>query len=161
MSTRYQELVASLAESDFYAPAMKLASAGADALPALHAAMSHSNWRIRRGCAWALGRFTDTESLQRLALLTRDPKKKVRKLAILSLGLADQTRNADGNGIDAVPHVAYNALHDPSVRVRRVAILMLLLRVSERRVAKILRKVMATEKDAKALRLATWALRQR
>ena len=161
MSVRYEELVASLDGSDFYTPAMELTSCGADAIPAVHAGMSHSNWRIRRGCAWALGQFADAESLRRLALLTRDPKKKVRKMAILSLGLATRQDNVSGNGIDVVPHFANSALHDPSVRVRRVAVLMLLLQAPERRIARILRKVLATEQDAKAVRLADWALQQR
>ena len=44
---------------------------------------THSEWRIRRGCAAVLGYVDDAESLQRLVLLTRDPKKKVRKMAAL------------------------------------------------------------------------------
>ena len=161
MSARYEEVVASLDGSDFYTPAMELAGGGADAILAVRAGMSHSNWRIRRGCAWALGQLGDAESLRRLALLTRDPKKKVRKMAILSLGLATRQDNGRGNGIDSVPHLAYSALHDLSVRVRRVAVLMLLLQAPERRVARILRKALATEQDPKAIRLAKWALQQR
>jgi len=161
MSSRYEELVASLDGSDFYTSAMELARCGADAVPAVQTGMSHSNWRIRRGCAWVLGQFADTESLRRLALLTRDPKKKVRKMAILSLGLATRQDNGRGDGIDNVPHFAYSALHDPSVRVRRVAVLMLLLQAPERRIARILRKVMAAEPDPKVVRLAQWALQQR
>lgn len=161
MSARYEELVASLEGGDFYTSAMELAGCGADAIPAVQAGLSHSNWRIRRGCAWTLGQFADAESLRRLALLTRDPKKKVRKMAILSLGLATRRDNGHRDGIDSVPHFAYSALHDPSVRVRRVAVLMLLLQAPERRVARILRKVMATEQDPKAVRVADWALQQR
>ncbi|MXY25520.1 MAG: HEAT repeat domain-containing protein [Acidobacteria bacterium] len=161
MSSRYEALVASLDGNDFYPPAMELAGGGAEAIPAVHAGMSHSNWRIRRGCAWALGQLADAESLRRLTLLTRDPKKKVRKMAILSLGLAARQGNGSGRGIDSVPQFAYSAVHDPSVRVRRVAVLMLLLQAPERRVARILRKVMATEQDPKVVRLAEWALQQR
>ena len=82
-------------------------------------------------------------------------------MAVLSLGLGPLRRGDGGSLIDTVPHLARTALHDPSVRVRRVAILMLLLQVSERRVARILRGIVANEPDAKAVRLAGWALRQR
>ena len=49
MGTRYEELVARLGGVDFYTHVLELARSGADALPAVQAAMSHSNWRIRRG----------------------------------------------------------------------------------------------------------------
>ena len=160
MSTRYDELVARLDGADFYTHVLELARSGADALPAVKAAMSHSNWRIRRGCAAVLGYTDDAESLRRLVLLTRDPKKKVRKMAVLSLGLGRLLRKDDSNPIDVVRHLAYSALHDPSVRVRRVAVLTLLLQAPERRVARLLRKVLATEQDVKALRVAGWGLKQ-
>ena len=160
MSTRYEALVARLDGADFYSHVMELARAGADALPAVQAAMSHSNWRIRRGCAAVLGYVDDIESLRRLVLLTRDPKKKVRKMAVLSLGLGSRLRNDGRHAIDVVPHLAHSALHDPSARVRRVAVGMLLLQPPARRVTRILRKVLATEKDAKAVRVAGWGLRQ-
>ena len=160
MSTRYEDLVAKLDGTDFYTHVLALARSGVDALPAVHVAMSHSDWRIRRGCAAVLGYTHDAESLRRLALLTRDPKKKVRKMAVLSLGLGRMLRKDDRDPIDPVPHLAHSALHDPSVRVRRVAVLTLLLQPPARRVARLLRKVIATEQDEKALRVAGWGLRQ-
>ena len=160
MGTRYEDLVAGLDGADFYAHVLELARSGVDALPAVQAAMSHPNWRIRRGCAAVLGYTDDPESLRRLVLLTRDPKKKVRKMAILSLGLGRMLRKDDRDPIDPVPHLAYSALHDPSVRVRRVAVLTLLLQPPARRVARLLRKVLATEQDVKALRVAGWGLQQ-
>ncbi len=160
MSTRYEETVARLDGTDFYTHALALAAAGTDAAPAVRASLSHSNWRIRRGCAAVLGYVDDAESLRRLALLTRDPKKKVRKMAVLSLGLGHLLRKNGGTPIDAVPHLAHSALHDPSVRVRRVAVSTLLLQPPARRIARILRKILATENDAKALRVAEWGLEQ-
>ena len=160
MATRYEDLVAGLDGADFHTHVLELARSGADALPAVQAAMSHSNWRIRRGCAAVLGYTDDVESLQRLVLLTRDPKKKVRKMAVLSLGLGRLLRKDDRNPIDPVPHLAHSALHDPSVRVRRVAVLTLLLQPPARRIARLLRKVLATEQDVKAVRVAGWGLRQ-
>ena len=160
MSTRYEDLVARLGGADFYAHVQELVRSGVDALPAVQAAMSHSNWRIRRGCAAVLGYTDDAESLRRLVLLTRDPKKKVRKMAVLSLGLGRMLRKDDRDPIDPVPHLAHSALHDPSVRVRRVAVLTLLLQPPARRVARLLRKVLATEKDVKTLRVGEWGLKQ-
>ena len=160
MSTRYDDLVAGLDGADFYARVLELAAAGAGALPAVQASMSHSNWRIRRGCAAVLGHVGDAESLRRLALLTRDPKKKVRKMAVLSLGLGHLLRKDRAIPVDAVPHLAHSALHDPSVRVRRVAVSALLLQPPARRIARILRKVLATENDDRALRVAEWGLEQ-
>ena len=47
-----------------------------------------------------------------------------------------------------------------AVRVRRVAVLTLLLQPPARRVTRLLRKVLATEKDVKAVRVAGWGLAQ-
>ena len=160
MNTRYEALVARLDGVDFYTHVLELARGGAGALPAVQAAMSHSNWRIRRGCAAVLGYVDDVESLRRLVLLTRDPKKKVRKMAVLSLGLGSRLRNDGRSLIDVVPPLGHSALHDPSVRVRRAAVVTLLLQPPARRVTRILRKVLATEKDVKAVRVAGWGLRQ-
>ena len=160
MNTRFEELVARLDGVDFHTHVVALAGAGADAIPAVQASMNHSNWRIRRGCAAVLAYVDDAESLRRLALLTRDPKKKVRKMAVLSLGLGHLLRKDGAPPIDAVPHLTHSALNDPSVRVRRVAVSTLLLQPPARRIARILRKILATENDAKALRVAQWGLEQ-
>jgi len=141
---------------DFYRYATELMEAGHDALPAVHAGMGHSNWRVRRACAFVVYHVYNAESLQRLVLLTRDPKKKVRKIAVLSLG---RNRCTDGvNLIDAVPHLAYSAMNDPAVRVRRTAALMLALQAPERRIRKILRKLLKTEQDPKTLMWVRWGL---
>ena len=156
MSTQYDNLVEKMAEPDFYRYATELMEAGHDALPAVHAGMGHSNWRVRRACATVTYHVYNAESLQRLVLLTRDPKKKVRKIAVLSLG---RDRSTDGeNLIDAVPHLAYSAMNDPAVRVRRTAALMLALQTPERRVRKILRKILKTEQDPKTLMWVRWGL---
>ena len=156
MSTRYDDLVKKMAGPDYYRYATELLKAGHDALPAVHAGMGHSNWRIRRACATVTYHVVDAESLQRLVLLTRDPKKKVRKTAVLSLG---RDRSADGeNLIDAVPHLAYSAMNDPAVRVRRTAALMLAAQTPERRIRRIFRKILKTEQDPKTLMWVRWGL---
>ena len=158
MTTQYEHLVNKMDGSDYYTSVTALVDAGHDALPAVRAGMGHPNWRIRRGCAAVLGQLYDTASLQRLVLLTRDPKKKVRKMATLSLGLVRPTESVDP--IDVVSHLTYNALHDPAVRVRRIAIAMLGVQEPQRRVVKLLRKVLTTEPDPKAIQFAQWGLTQ-
>ena len=156
MSTRYDDLVKKMAGPDYYRYATELMKAGHDARPAVHAGMGHSNWRVRRACATVTYHVVDAESLQRLVLLTRDPKKKVRKTAVLSLG---RDRSTDGESlIAAVPHLAYSAMNDPAVRVRRTAALMLALQTPERSVSKILRKILKTEQDPKTLMWVRWGL---
>ena len=153
-----EDLVDKLGGPDFYRYVMELAALGPAALPAVRAGMGHTDWRIRRGCAAVIFHLSDEESLRRLVLLTRDPKKKVRKAAVLSLGIDGQK---NGNvPFDPVPHLAYNVLHDPAVRVRRVAVIMLMIQAPERRIARILRKVLAAETDPQARRVAGWGLQQ-
>ena len=156
MTTHCEHLVNKMDGLDYYKSVTSLVDAGHDALPAVRAGMGHPNWRIRRGCAAVLIQVYDTESLQRLVLLTRDPKKKVRKMATLSLGLVRSTESA--NPIDVVPHLAYNALNDPAVRVRRIAVAMLGIQKPQRRIVRLLRKILATEQDPKAVQFAQWGL---
>lgn len=158
MSYPGEDLVGKLDGPDFYRYIVELVAIGRDALPAVRAGMGDTRWRVRRGCAAVTLQLSDEESLRRLVLLTRDPKKKVRKMAVLALGIGAQ-RNGHGP-FDAVPHLAWSALNDPAVRVRRVAVLMLMVQAPERRIARILRKVLATEADPKAHRVAGWGLQQ-
>ena len=156
MNTHCEQLVNRMNRLDFYESVMALVTVGHDALPAIQGGMGHPDWRVRRGCAAVLVHLYDTESLQRLILLTRDPKKKVRKMAVLALGVARSTERAEP--IDVVPHLAHNAFHDPAVRVRRIAIAMLGVQEPQRRVVKLLRKVLTTEPDPKAIQFAQWGL---
>ena len=156
LNTYYEHLVNKMDGPYFYRRVMALVNIGHDVLPAAQAGMGYSNWRIRRGCAAVLYHLYDTESLHPLVLLTRDPKKNVRKMALLSLG---RDRRTEGEKpIDAVPHLAYSALSDPAVRVRRVAVVMLGVQAPQRRVVRLLRKLLATERDPKAIRVAEWGL---
>ena len=141
---------------DFYQYVFELVQVGHPALPAVQAGMGPPRWRIRRGCAAVLFHLCDTESLQRLALLTGDPKKNARKTAVLSLG---RDRGAGGeNPVDTVSYLSFSALNDPAVRVRRIAIAMLGVQEPQRRVVKLLRKVLTTEPDPKAIQFAQWGL---
>jgi HEAT repeat protein len=156
LNSHYEHLVNKMDGPDFYRRVVALVDIGHDALPAVQAGMGYSNWRVRRGCAAVLYHLYDTESLRRLVLLTRDPKKKVRKMALLSLG---RDRRVEGEKpIDVVPHLSYSALNDPAVRVRRVAVVILGVQPPQRRVVRLLRKILSTERDPKAIRVAKWGL---
>lgn len=158
MTTESEDLVSKMDGRDYYRYILKLIKLGEPALPAVQAGMGHSNWRIRRACAAVIDHIYDAESLQRLILLTHDPKKKVRKMAVHSIGC---DRCKDGvNPIDAVPHLAYSALNDPAVRVRKTAADMLAIQSPERRVARILREVIATEEDPRVVRNAEFGLKR-
>ena len=86
MKRDFDALVNKFAQRDFFRYVMELVEYGQEALPAIQAGMGHSDWRIRRGCAFVTFHVAfDAEALQRLALLTYDPKKKVRKIAVLVL----------------------------------------------------------------------------
>ncbi|MEE9253307.1 MAG: HEAT repeat domain-containing protein, partial [Pseudomonadales bacterium] len=155
MQIEHVELVEALANNR-WADIKKLMDIGEAALPAVKYGMGHPDWRVRRGCAFVVDHVWDVDALERLTLLARDPKKKVRNMAVHALG-CDRCKGGV-NPIDAVPHLAHAALTDESVRVRRTGTLMLALQSPEKRIARILRKIAAKETDPKALRHAKFGL---
>ena len=136
----------------------ELQKAGDDALPHIRAGLSHSEWRVRQWCAMFLDHNWDVESLQRLVLTLHDPKLKVRKAAVHSLG-CDRCKNGE-NPIDAVPLLAERLREDKSIKVRRTAALTLAIQKPERRVAKIFRCILRDETDPKLRSWATWGLKR-
>jgi HEAT repeat protein len=135
---------------------MALKDAGEAALPAIREGLSHPEWRVRQWSAMFLDHNWDLPSLQRLVLTLNDPKLKVRKAAVHSLG-CDRCKNGE-NPIDAVPHLARRLRDDPSIKVRRTAVLTLAIQKPERRVASILRRVLRDETDPKMRAYATWGI---
>jgi HEAT repeat protein len=155
MEIEHVDLVEALAKNR-WSDIKKLMDIGEAALPAVKYGMGHPDWRVRRGCASVVDHVWDVDALKRLILLARDPKKKVRNMAVHALG-CDRCKGGV-NPIDAVPHLAYAALNDPALRVRRTATLMLALQAPEKRIARILRKIGETETDAKILKHAQFGL---
>ena len=120
--------------------------------------MGHAHWKVRRGAAAVADHIYDVDTLHRLVLLAHDPKKKVRRAAVQALGC---DRCKDGtNPIDAVPHLTRAAREDKAISVRRVAVLMLAIQASEKRIARFLRKILATESDSKMLQWARYGLQR-
>lgn len=155
MEIEHVELVEALANNR-WADIKKLMDIGEAALPAVKYGMGHPDWRVRRGCAFVVDHVFDVDALQRLILLARDPKKKVRNMAVHAIG-CDRCKGGV-NPIDAVPHLAYAALNDESLRVRRTATLMLALQAPAKRITRILRKILAGASDPKIIKHANFGL---
>ncbi len=101
----------------------ELKKAGDAALPAIREGLSHPEWRVRQWCAMFLDEHWDVASLQRLVLTLHDPKLKVRRAAVHSLG-CDRCKNGE-SPIDAVPLLAERLREDKSIKVRRTAVMTL------------------------------------
>jgi len=97
---------------------------GDTALPAIRAGLRHGNWQVRKWSAMLLDRVADAESLAALVPLLRDPKADVRLWAVHSLA-CDHCRSGVACPVDAVPHLIERIELDPSIRVRRMAAIML------------------------------------
>jgi HEAT repeat protein len=133
-----------------------LNEAGQAALPAVREGLSHPNWHVRQVCAMLLDHHWDAESLQRLVLTLDDPKRKVRRAAVHSLG-CDRCKGGE-NPIDAVPLLEKRLREDKSITVRRMAALTLAIQQPNRRIARILRRALRDEADAKLQKFAKWGL---
>jgi HEAT repeat protein len=155
----YSGLVEQLSDSTRFAETWQaLNRAGTAALPAVREGLSHPNWRVRRMCAMFLDHHWDEPTLRRLVLALTDPKLKVRKAAVHSLG-CDRCKGGE-NPIDAVPLLAQRLAEDKSVKVRRTAVLTLAIQQPDKRIARILRKALRNETDPKLRGFAKWGLRR-
>jgi HEAT repeat protein len=133
-------------------------TAGAEALPAIREGLSHPDWRVRQLCAMLLDHVWDEPSLRRLVLALHDPKLKVRRAAVHSLG-CDRCKGGE-NPIDAVPLLAERLREDKSIKVRRMAAWTLAIQPPDRRIARILRRVLRDETDVKLRRWADFGIRR-
>jgi HEAT repeat protein len=101
-----------------------LVELGDVALPAIRAGLGHGHWQVRKWSAMVLDRVADAESLAALVPLLRDPKADVRLWAVHSLA-CDHCKDDVACPVDAVPHLIERIQLDPSIRVRRMAAIML------------------------------------
>ncbi|MEZ4587074.1 MAG: HEAT repeat domain-containing protein [Gemmatimonadales bacterium] len=125
LPTEPTELVAALARSETRFPAYRaLLAVGHAALPAIREGLGHGNWQVRKWCAMILDQTADAESLAALVPLLRDPKADVRLWAVHSLA-CDHCKDDVSCPVDAVPHLVERIRHDDSIRVRRMAAIML------------------------------------
>ena len=132
-----------------------LATLGDDAAPAMIAALSHPDWRVRRAGAIYADHHPDAELLKRLRLTLHDPKAKVRMWAVHSLGC--EPCKPGGNPIDPVPALIQSLESDRAPRVRRMAAAML-SQQGGRRVVRALSRAQSREEDSRVLAIIAWAI---
>ena len=101
-----------------------LVDLGEDALPAVRRGLQHDDWQVRKWSAMVLDQVADAESLAALVPLLRDPKADVRLWAVHSLA-CDHCKDDVACPVDAVPHLIERTEVDESIRVRRMAAIML------------------------------------
>lgn len=133
-----------------------LLGAGAAGHEAVRVGLSHPDWRVRRWCARFIDHHPDEGSMERLLLALHDPKLKVRVAATHALG-CDLCKQGE-RAIDVVPHLIRRVREDRSIRVRRVATVMLALQPSSRRTSRFFRQILKDESDPKLCRMAEFGL---
>jgi HEAT repeat protein len=156
-SEDFRQFVEQLGDKDRFVAAWEaLDRAGNAALGAVCDGLSHPDWRVRRSCASFMDHHWDEPSLRRLVLTLTDPKLKVRKAAVHSLG-CDRCKGGE-NPIDAVPLLVQRLADDKSIKVRRTAAWTLAIQKPEKRIARILRKALRDETDPKLCLAAKWGI---
>ena len=125
-----------------------LLALGAEALPAIREGLRSPNWQVRRWSAMCLDQIGDEQALSDLVPLLRDPHAGVRLWAVHSLA-CDHCKEGVQCPIDLVPHLAELIRADPSIRVRRMAAIMLGTELTDQRAVPVLKEVLENERDAK------------
>jgi len=96
----------------------ELLALGSGAREAVRMGLGDGRREVRRWCVVWFWRHAEPEDVALLVPLLRDPRSKVRHIAVVTVGRA---RGA----ADAVPLLLERALEDESLRVRRQAVLQL------------------------------------
>jgi HEAT repeat protein len=142
------DLVHALAAAQTRFPAYQaLVELGQDALPAVRGGLGHASWQVRKWSAMVLDRVADRESLAALVPLLRDSKADVRLWAVHSLA-CDHCKADVACPVDAVPHLIERIDCDESIRVRRMATIMLGTDYADRRALPVFKRLL-DEDDAK------------
>lgn len=142
------DLVDSFAQSEtrFHAYAA-LIELGAEALPAIREGLKHGNWQVRRWCLICLDHIADAETLEALVPLLRDPKSQVRMWAVHSIA-CNHCKDVSCP-VDAVPLLIERIELDDSIRVRRMATVMLATEYADSRALPVFRRILKEERDHK------------
>jgi hypothetical protein len=152
-----RDLVERLEDGATRWPAWKrLEEIGGAALPAVRAGLRHGHWQVRKWCAAFLDHHADPGSLPELLPLLHDPKSDVRLWAVHSLS-CDRCK-LDENPVDYVPHLIERIERDESIRVRRMATLMLAVAKPHPRSAVVFNAILERESDRKLRKHAEWGL---
>jgi len=137
-----------------------LEALGAAAAPAVRAGLRHGHWQVRKWCAAFLDHHSDPETIPELLPLLHDPKSDVRLWAVHSLSCDRCKDEGLCNPVDYVPHLIERIERDESIRVRRMALLMLATGRLDPRVVKVLAHVLETESDRKLRSHAEWGMKR-
>ncbi len=121
---------------------------GSEALPALRLGLRSPDWQVRRWSAMCLDQVADEEALADLVPLLDDPHAKVRLWAVHSLA-CDHCKEGVQCPVDVVPHLIRRIQEDPSVRVRRMAVIMLGSEFDDTSVIPVLEGLLARETDVR------------
>jgi len=156
---RWIELLGSSNGADREAARVALHNAGAKAVPSLLEGLTHSYWRVRRGCARVLDHQPLTaEIAAELIRLLRDQHRKVREAALHTLACEGcKPEGCEASLPDILEHVIDRALNDESSTVRRQAVGALVWNTDER-AALAVREVFEREKNPRVLRIARFSL---
>ena len=152
-------LVDALSASETRFPAYQaLVALGEAALPAIRGGLRHGHWQVRKWSAMVLDLVADSESLAALVPLLRDPKADVRLWAVHSLA-CDHCKDDVPCPVDAVPHLIERIETDESIRVRRMATIMLGTDYADARAVPVLKRLLR-EDDRKLRAHAERGLRR-
>ncbi len=123
---------------------------GAEAYPAIRRGLAHESWKIRRDCLRFLDHHMDHEFARTAAdRLAHDEHPEVRKWAAHALG-CDHCKSGVDLGLDPVPLLIEAVRTDPSLRVRRSAVVALAwTQPPDARIRDLLDELLARESDAK------------
>jgi hypothetical protein len=124
----------------------------------LLANVAHPHPRTRFLVAQAMDHFADARCVAPLRLMLGDPVPRVRWAALHSLSCEACKLAPIAQNDDLVEVVIALALHDPSIRVRCVAIYTLGVSCYDQRAVAALEQLLACEADPRILRSARWAL---
>lgn len=132
--------------TDRYAIYERLIAVGPSALPAIRRGLSSTDWHVRHWSAICLDRMADADALSALVPLLEDPVPKVRLWAVHSLA-CDHCRDDVACDIDVVPLLIRRVDVDPSLKVRKMAVIMLSSGLSDHRAVPALERVLDRETD--------------
>jgi HEAT repeat protein len=120
-----------------------LVALGPAARAAVHEGLGDGRWEVRRWCLYWLLRFAAAEDAVHVAPLVRDPRARVRHVAMVVLRLA----GGAAGGSEVVPMLLERALEDESLRVRRQAVLLLAWEFAHPDLENFFADLLARERD--------------
>lgn len=131
-----------------FASYQALVARGAEGLAAIRLALRHPNWQVRQWAAMCLDQVADEEALTALVPLLEDPHPKVRLWAVHSIS-CEHCKPDVACPVDVVPLLIERVRADQSLRVRRMAVIMLGAEFEDARALPVLERVRREDPDAK------------